>query len=208
MKDGDNPRRTWLLWCPPALLPLHLHTHTHTHPHAPLPLSPHTHILHTHAFSLDSTHLPPAPHRRFHSSLHTPQPTLRPQPPSPPASRPPFLAARPLRRHRCFCYHNNHVAPRRHEQALLPCQRLAQQNNSAGQSCWTGCVCSEVSVCERLVLLRLGSIPCALMARAAGVRARRVDELKPLTRDRVVIIQRQRRGSSSHQEHGAGRAGF
>lgn len=191
---------------PPSSPPPHSHPHPPTCPTTPLP----THLPHpSHPrLSLDSTHLPPAPHRRFHSSLHTPQPTLRPQPPSPPASRPPFLAARPLRRHRCFCYHNNHVAPRRHEQALLPCQRLAQQNNSAGQSCWTGCVCSEVSVCERLVLLRLGSIPCALMARAAGVRARRVDELKPLTRDRVVIIQRQRRGSSSHQEHGAGRAGF
>lgn len=110
MKDGDNPRRTWLLWCPPALLPLRLHAHTHTHPRVPLPLSP----------------------RTSHTFTPTPSPSTPPTCPAPvlsliPAHRPCPHAARSirlhlpralqssrrpsLRRHRCFCYHNNHVAP-------------------------------------------------------------------------------------------------
>lgn len=67
MKDDDNPRRTWLLWCPPAVLPLHLHTPTHM-PYYPNP-TPHTPPTSSTPTPSPHSHLLHAP--RFHPTPHT-----------------------------------------------------------------------------------------------------------------------------------------
>lgn len=131
---------------PPSTAPPRSHPHPPTCPTTPLP----THLphLHTHALPQHTSRLPRT--CAFTHPCTPPMPARRPQHPPPPAPRPPILSPPIPAPAPMLLLPQQPRSSGRHERALLPCQRLAQQN-SAGRVAGRAGVCSEVCARERLV---------------------------------------------------------